>query len=105
MSHTFHALGELRARSAWDAANLSSERSRSLDERVVALWGEGNHAAVVDMWGEYESVQPEGRFGHYFQLLGALGGRSCRARGTPLSKYESSLGTGQIHVWFDVRDG
>jgi 3,4-dihydroxyphenylacetate 2,3-dioxygenase len=101
LSHAFHPLGELRARSAWDAANVSSQRSRELDARVLELWSEGDHAAVMDLWGEYESVQPEGHFGHYFQMLGALGGRSCGARGVPMSRYESSLGTGQVHVWFD----
>ncbi len=39
---------------------------------------------------------------HYLQMLGALGGRDCRAAGTPLSAYENARGTGNIHIWFDT---
>ena len=35
-------------------------------------------------------------------LLGALGGRTCRARGECYSAYENAIGTGQVHVVFDV---
>jgi 3,4-dihydroxyphenylacetate 2,3-dioxygenase len=101
MSHAFHPLPLLRERSAWDASNVSSENNRLLDARVLELWRDGDHAAVVEFWDDYQSAHPEGGFAHYLQLLGALGGRSCRARGFPMSGYESSLGTGQIHVWFE----
>ena len=54
-----------------------------------------------DFYPEYRRHAPEGRFAHYLMLLGAIGGRSCRARGERCSAYESSLGTGQVHVVFD----
>jgi 3,4-dihydroxyphenylacetate 2,3-dioxygenase len=102
MSHRFHTLKELRRHMAWDCANVSSEENRALDGRILELWRTGDHAAVLELWSEYAGASPEGLFGHYFQLLGALGGTACRARGTPLSEYENALGTGQVHVWFDL---
>ena len=36
------------------------------------------------------------------QMLGAMGGADCTARGEPLSAYENARGTGNIHVWFDT---
>jgi len=36
------------------------------------------------------------------QMVGALGGRTCRARATPCSEYENAAGTGNIHLWFDL---
>ena len=36
-------------------------------------------------------------------MLGALGGpEQCTAPGVQLSEYENALGTGQVHVWFDL---
>ena len=35
-------------------------------------------------------------------LVGALGGRECRTPGRQLSDYENAVGTGQVHVWFDI---
>ncbi len=37
---------------------------------------------------------------HYLQMVGAMGGAECRAKGEPLSAYENARGTGNIHVWF-----
>jgi 3,4-dihydroxyphenylacetate 2,3-dioxygenase len=36
-------------------------------------------------------------------MMGALGGKACRARGTQLSEYENAAGTGNVHVWFDLQ--
>ena len=56
-----------------------------------------------DFYPEYSRHAPEGRFAHYLMLLGALGGRACKARGELLdSAYENSIGTGQVHVVFDL---
>jgi hypothetical protein len=33
-------------------------------------------------------------------MVGAMGGRNCRAIGEPLSDYENARGTGNIHLWF-----
>jgi 3,4-dihydroxyphenylacetate 2,3-dioxygenase len=102
MSHRFWPLGQLSEHQRYSPDEVSSEHARELDRRVLAHWEAGDHAAVLDLYAEYRSVSPEGHFGHYLMLVGALGGRACRAPGTLLSRYESSLGTGQVHVWFDL---
>ena len=38
-------------------------------------------------------------------MVGALGGTDCIARGEQYSDYEASVGTGQVHVWFDRPEG
>ena len=50
---------------------------------------------------EYLRYKPEGRFGHYLMMVAALGGRDCQAKGRLFSDYENSVGTSQVHVWFD----
>jgi 3,4-dihydroxyphenylacetate 2,3-dioxygenase len=49
----------------------------------------------------YGRVAPEGFFGHYLMMAGALGGRDCTAAGIQYSDYESAVGTGQVDIWFD----
>ena len=39
---------------------------------------------------------------HYLQMVGAMGGAECRAKGEALSEYENARGTGNIHMWFNV---
>jgi hypothetical protein len=36
-------------------------------------------------------------------MIGALGGKDCTAVGEPLSEYENAHGTGNIHIWFEVK--
>ena len=57
---------------------------------------------MIDFYPEYESVKPEGKFGHYLMMAGALGGREWSAKGRRMSEYENALATGQVHVWFDL---
>lgn len=45
--------------------------------------------------------KPEARFGHYLMMIGALGEERCSAAGRAFSDYENSVGTGQMHLWFD----
>jgi 3,4-dihydroxyphenylacetate 2,3-dioxygenase len=80
--------------------NLSDPRHARLDHEVIALFAEGQHDAVIARYPELRAAGYEGRAAHYLQLAGALGGRQCRARGTPLSEYENARGTGNIHLWF-----
>ena len=105
MSHTFWPVDQQRGRVAFDPRHVISEEARRWDARILALWEAGDHAAVVDAFPDYRAVRPEGRFGHYFTLLGAIGGRACRAPGRRLSDYENALGTGQVHVLFDLAAG
>lgn len=61
----------------------------------------GDHARVLDTMPEFLRFKPEARFGHYLMMIGALGERACTAPGRLYSAYENSVGTGQVHVWFD----
>jgi hypothetical protein len=38
-------------------------------------------------------------------MASALGGRACTAPGVQYSEYEASVGTGQVHVWFEQPPG
>lgn len=101
MSHTFWSLRELRHHEASDPVHLRSAEAAAADRRVLDSWAAGDHAAVIDGMPSYAAFKPEGRFGHYLMMVGALGGRDCRAVGRRFSDYESSIGTAQVHVWFD----
>jgi 3,4-dihydroxyphenylacetate 2,3-dioxygenase len=101
MSHRFWPLRQLRQHESCDPAHVISAEARAADERLLALFAEGDHAAVVDGMDAYRAVSPEGRFGHYLMMLGAIGGRGCRARGIQCSDYESAVGTGQVDVFFE----
>jgi aromatic ring-opening dioxygenase catalytic subunit (LigB family) len=105
MSHRFWPIDEQRGRVAFDPGNVISDAARRWDRRILDHWADGDHAAVVDLWPDYRAVEPEGRFAHYLTLLGAIGGPSCRAPGRPVSQYENALGTGQVHVVFDLAGG
>jgi aromatic ring-opening dioxygenase catalytic subunit (LigB family) len=87
----------------FDESNVSSQRCIDADKKALALFAEGRHDQILDIWDEeFRPVFWEGYGAHYLQMLGALGGRECRAKGTPMSAYENARGTGNIHVWFDV---
>jgi 3,4-dihydroxyphenylacetate 2,3-dioxygenase len=100
MSHRFWPLGQLADHMGYGAGDVISDDARAADARILDWWRSGNHAAVLDFYDEYRKLAPEGRFGHYLVPVGALGGADCRAPGVQLSEYESSVGTGQVHVWF-----
>ncbi len=102
MSHTFWSLQQLRAHEASDPKHIISAEARAFDEQIIEWWSTGNHAAVVDAYPAYREFQPEGRFGHYLMLLGALGGAAFTGLGTPYSEYENAVGTAQIHINFTV---
>jgi aromatic ring-opening dioxygenase catalytic subunit (LigB family) len=84
-------------------SNVSSAENAASDKQAVELFKQGRHDLVLERWdGEYRKVFWEAFGAHYLQMVGALGGASCRIPGTPLSDYENARGTGNIHVWFDV---
>jgi 3,4-dihydroxyphenylacetate 2,3-dioxygenase len=103
MSHGFNDLSFTpRQPNYYHPDNVSSPANAKLDREVIALLGEGRHDTVLDRYPELAKAEYEGRGAHYVQMVGALGGRSCRARGTPCSAYENAAGTGNIHIWFDL---
>ena len=54
---------------------------------------------------EFYRFRPEARFGHYLMMIGALGEGDCRATSRQYGEYENSIGTGQVHLWFDRPEG
>ena len=102
MSHRFWSLQTLFEHQSYDPAHVITREARAADERILAHWAGGDHRAVVDFYPQYRSHAPEGRFGHYLILLGAIGGPGCNARGVRFSEYENSIGTGQVHVVFEL---
>lgn len=104
MSHKFYDLDHVPPNPrVWHPDNVSEPKNRALDMEVLELWKQGRHDTVIDRFPELEAAKYEGHGAHYAQMMGALGGRDCRARGTQLSEYENAAGTGNVHVWFDLQ--
>ena len=101
MSHRFWPLREIRKHEASDPAHIISPQSRAADQRLLELFRNGNHRAVIEGMPDYARVAPEGFFGHYLMMAGALGGPECTAAGAQCSDYESAVGTGQVDIWFE----
>jgi 3,4-dihydroxyphenylacetate 2,3-dioxygenase len=101
MSHTFWPLRELRAHEASDPVHIRTPEARAADQERIAWLRAGDHARVIDTMPDFLRVRPEAKFAHYLMMAAALGERSARAPGRPFSDYENSVGTGQMHLWFD----
>ncbi|MEQ6332646.1 hypothetical protein [Sphingobium sp. MK2] len=103
LSHKFNPIDWVRkSPRIFDAANVSSEANIKSDLEVVELFKQGRHDVIVDRFPTvYAKIPWEGLGGHYLQMVGAMGGRDCRAKGTVLSEYENARGTGNIHIWFE----
>jgi len=103
LSHKFWSLREFRDHEAADPdLHLSSPQAAAADRHVIAKMLAGDHAGILDFVPEFNQHAPEGYFGHYLTVLGALGGRDCTAAGTQFGNYEAVAGTGQAHIWFDL---
>jgi 3,4-dihydroxyphenylacetate 2,3-dioxygenase len=105
MSHTFWPLRELRAHEASDPAHIRTEAAREADYQRIGWLEAGQHAQVIDTMPEYLRVRPEAKFAHYLMMAAALGEGRLTAPGRRFSDYENSVGTGQMHVWFDRPPG
>jgi len=101
MSHRFWSLRELPEHEASDPIHIRTPAARVADEERIAWWEQGRHEDVLNTMEAYYSHKPEGFFGHYLLMIGALGGAACNAPGRKYSDYENAAGTGQVHVWFD----
>jgi aromatic ring-opening dioxygenase catalytic subunit (LigB family) len=101
VSHTFHKLRSLRNHEAAGEEHIYSDAAREWDHKVIEAMERGDHAFILDNMEEFYKVRPEGHFGHYQMMINAIGGRNCVAPGRRFSEYENSIGTGQVHVWFD----
>ncbi len=100
LSHRFWPLREFLEHSSFDPSHVRTPEARAFDERMITLMRQGRHAEIIDAWPDYRPFAPEGKFGHYLTMAGALGGRDWTDPGEQLSAYENSYGTGQVHVWF-----
>ena len=82
-------------------SNVSRPENIASDKAAIALMEQGRHDSVLARWDDDYRKKPWEAFGaHYLQMLGALGGAACRAKGEALSAYENARGTGNIHIWF-----
>ncbi len=104
MSHRFWPLDELEQHETSDPSNIITPEARRADEQRLKWWRQGDHQSVIHQMDSYRQHAPEGRFGHYLMMVGALGAGACRAKGRMFSDYENAAGTGQVHVWFDRPD-
>jgi aromatic ring-opening dioxygenase catalytic subunit (LigB family) len=103
LSHRFWPLKQFRDHEGADPdLHIRTPQARAADRQVLAWFDEGNHAAVIDFVPEYLKHAPEGKFGHYLTMIGALGAAECTAKGIRFGEYEAVSGTGQAHVWFDA---
>lgn len=84
-------------------SNVSRPENIESDKGAIDLLSLGRHDTVLERWNdEYRKLPWEAFGAHYLQMLGAMGGPDCRAKGQPLSAYENARGTGNIHIWFDA---
>jgi 3,4-dihydroxyphenylacetate 2,3-dioxygenase len=84
-------------------SNVSRPENVESDKQAIELMKAGRHDTIIENWDrDYRKLPWEAFGAHYLQMMGALGGASCRAKGVALSEYENARGTGNIHVWFDL---
>jgi 3,4-dihydroxyphenylacetate 2,3-dioxygenase len=105
MSHTFWPLRKLRDHEAAGVEHIFSPEAAAADAERLAWFAAGDHARVLATMPEFYRFRPEARFGHYLMMIGALGEGDCRATSRQYGEYENSVGTGQVHLWFDPPDG
>ncbi len=105
LSHTFWPLRELRQHEAAGVEHIFTPQAAAADAERLAWFAKGDHARVLETMPEFYRFKPEARFGHYLMMMGALGEGDCTASGRQYGEYENSIGTGQVHVWFDRPEG
>ncbi|MFF5290130.1 3,4-dihydroxyphenylacetate 2,3-dioxygenase [Paractinoplanes globisporus] len=101
MSHTFWPLRQLRDHEAAGKEHIFSPEAYAADMERLEWFAEGDHARVLETMPEFSKYKPEARFGHYLMMIGALGEGDCTAPSRQYGEYENSVGTGQVHLWFD----
>ena len=101
MSHTFWPLRELRKHEAAGVEHIFTPEAAAADFERIDWFKNGDHGRVLATMPEFYRFKPEARFGHYLMMIGALGEGDCTAAGRQYGEYENSVGTGQVHLWFD----
>ncbi|NMO04571.1 catechol 1,2-dioxygenase [Gordonia sp. TBRC 11910] len=101
LSHTFWPLRKLRDHEASGVEHIFTAEAAAADAKRMEWFEAGDHARVLDTMDEFYRFKPEARFGHYLMMMGAIGEGDCTASGRRYGEYENSVGTGQVHYWFD----
>ena len=101
LSHTFWPLRQLRDHEAAGVEHIFTPEAAAADAERIEWLVRGDHAQVLATMPEFYRFKPEARFGHYLMMIGAIGEADCTAAGRVYGQYENSVGTGQVHVWFD----
>ncbi len=101
LSHTFWPLKVIRDHEAAGSEHIFTPEAYAADVERMAWFEQGDHARVLETMPEFLRFRPEARFAHYLMMVGALGEAACTAPGRMFSEYENSVGTGQVHIWFD----
>ncbi len=101
LSHTFWKLRELRDHEASDPEHIRTPEAYAADLQRIEWFKQGDHARVLDTMDDFMKYRPEAMFAHYLMMIGALGERDVNASARQYGKYENSIGTGQVHLWFD----
>lgn len=101
MSHTFWPLRQLRDHEAAGLEHIFSKEAAAADDERLEWFRDGDHAQVLATMPEFYRYRPEARFGHYLMMMGALGEGDCTATSRQYGDYENSIGTAQVHLWFD----
>lgn len=101
LSHKFWPLSKLRDHEAADTKHVFSPEHAQADLERIEWFKAGDHARVLATMDEFLRFKPEANFGHYLMMAAAMGEDRWTAPGRLLSNYENSIGTGQVHIWFD----
>ena len=106
LSHKFNEIDWVQKHPRiYHETNVSRDANIAADKEAIALFEQGRHADTLAQWdARYRPLPWEGFGGHYLQMVGALGGATCKAKATRMSDYENARGTGNIHLWFDLID-
>ncbi|MGH6930853.1 MAG: hypothetical protein ACREEE_00310 [Dongiaceae bacterium] len=105
MSHKFWPLRELRNHEAAGIEHIFSPAHSAADLARIEWMKAGDHAQVLQTMPEFLKFRPEANFGHYVMMAAAMGEGDWTAPGRLYSDYENSIGTGQVHIWFDRPQG
>lgn len=101
LSHTFWPLRQLRDHEAAGGEHIFTQEALAADLERIEWFKAGDHKRVLDTMGEFYRHKPEAKFMHYLMMIGALGEELCTAPARQYGEYENSVGTGQVHLWFD----
>ena len=101
LSHTFWPLRELRDHEASDPIHIRTPEAYAADLDRIAWFKAGDHARVLETMPDYLPFRPEAKFAHYLMMIGAMGESAVSAPARQYGDYENSIGTGQVHLWFD----